>query len=160
MSKSINKLKYSEKQVTLDALMSVAECMSSRDGVVTFINELLTESERITIGRRILIAQLILAGKSQAEISYNFNVSPNTFSRTRKWLQGQVPHYEDSLKAYQLEVEDRQAKKSLQNRQQKEHIESLTFSHLRKQYPMHFLLFNLADAVLKKFKPLPIINDR
>lgn len=150
MSKSTKKLKRGERQLTLEALLSVAEGMRGNNPVTAFINELLTESERITIGRRILIAQMILAGRTQAEVSYKLNVSPNTFSRTRGWLRGQVPNYEDSLKAYEEGVRERKTKRGQIKQRHQERSVPFTFTHLRKRYPAHFLLFNLTEAAIKK----------
>lgn len=121
---------------------------------VTFIEKLLTESERNIIGRRLLISQMILAGKSQAEIRYEFSVSPNTFTRTRKWLQQQLPNYNDTLKEYNTELQLKKAKlqhtKKIKANRDGSHPDYLSFEAMRYRYPGHFLLFNFAEELLKR----------
>ena len=124
--------------------------MNGKDAVTTFINTLLTESEKITIGRRILIAQMILAGKNQSEIIYKLGVSPNTFTRTRKWLDGQVPDYDQALKNFEKEAVAKKTKIVKQNRS-RIYTGSTSFASLRRKYPAHFLIFNIAEEILAKF---------
>jgi Trp operon repressor len=147
MSINHKKLNSRQREIILEALFSSAKEIHKNNSVEYFINTLLTESEQITIGRRILIAQMILAGKTQSEISYLLNVSPNTFTRTRKWLNKQIPNYNDALKEYQKE---HSAKSSNPTKNKKIYVDPVSFKGLRKKFPMHFLLFNIAEELITK----------
>ena len=132
----------------MDALFGTASSMDNHGAVEKFIRELLTESEQLTIGRRILVAQMILSGKNQAEVSYELSISPNTFTRTRKWLHKQLPKYDEALKdSDKLQEVKREAKRKIY----REKIDPLSFESMKRKYPAHFLLFNVADAVWNKF---------
>lgn len=143
MSKNMQKVRPRERSLILDALTNAANGMKGDDAIERFLAELLTESERITIGRRILIAQMILAGKTQIEIRAELNISPNTYTRTRRWLEGQLPNYEDALKAYAAEH-----KKKVSSHES--YPPAFSFAALQKKYPMHFLLFTVAEEIFKK----------
>ncbi len=147
MSINHTKLSPKKKEIILEALFSSTKEMKGDNPVEYFINTLLTDSEKITIGRRILIAQMILKGKTQSEISDILGVSPNTYTRTRKWLDGQIPHYNDVLKEHKKEQTQKLAKSK---RNKKEYIDPMSLAGLRRKYPAHFLLLNIADVLIKK----------
>lgn len=147
MSKSIKKQRPKEKLLTEQALYEAARLMDGKNPAVTFIEKLLTESERNIIGRRILISQMILAGKSQAEIRYEFSVSPNTFTRTRKWLSQQIPDYNTTLKEFKAEKERKEQTRT--ERKRTEQSDYFSFTSFRRRYPGHFLLFNIAEELFK-----------
>jgi uncharacterized protein YerC len=147
MSKSIKKQRTKEKELAEEALYTAARRMGGTEPVVAFIDSLLTESERNIIGRRILISQMILAGKSQAEIRYNLSVSPNTFSRTRKWLSLQIPNYDTALKDYEAV---QKLKRKSKTQEYTQYDDTYSFKAFRKKYPGHFLLFNIAHELFKR----------
>lgn len=130
----------------LAALHKSGETFAQNEGTLSFIDTVLTEGEQIVIGRRILIAQLILQGFTYYEINDRLQVSPNTFSKVRKWLASQMPNYETVLK----EVSSAQAEKAAQrDKRTKQRIEPFSLAALKKKYPMHFLLLNLIDELRK-----------
>lgn len=139
MRREINKIKEGEKTATLEALYQAADRVRGDKAATQFINEILTESEKITIGRRILIANLILKGHKQSEIHNMLSVSPNTFSRIRQWLSGRFVDYDKTLK--------NTAKPEKKKKTYKK-IEPFTFEHLKRNYPMHCLLFTLSKKTL------------
>lgn len=149
MSKRTEHIRYTEKEMTLAALEEAAKRMEGPYPALTLINELLTESEKLTIGRRILIAQMILAGMTQAEINYTLSVSPNTFCRTRKWLEGQIPNYDDALREAMVLENERSDKRYEERSSRKQYAPANTFRGMRQRYPAHFLFFNLADELFK-----------
>jgi len=104
----------------------------------TTLWDLLTQSEKIQIGRRILIAQAILAGKTRFEINNHLSVSPNTYTQIRRWLESEAAAYTSAHKIKQV-VETRP----------KKYVEPLTFDDLKRRYPAHFLLFSLVDELFK-----------
>ncbi|MCA9354926.1 helix-turn-helix domain-containing protein [Candidatus Kaiserbacteria bacterium] len=147
MSKNLKHVKPSERKRVINALYKTARSMPQKDPVVTFISSVLTESEQVLIGRRLLIAQMILAGKKQTEIAYELDVSPNTFSRTKKWLSGQIPEYDKALKEYRAEQNRLKGDSKLIH---SNFATPFSFTALRKKYPAHFLLFALIYQVNKK----------
>ena len=54
---------------TLDALYTAASSVHGREAVKLFLRDLLTSSERIMLGRRILIARRLLAGEASTKIA-------------------------------------------------------------------------------------------
>ena len=147
MSISHKKLNPHQREIILEALFSSAKRMRKDNPVEYFINTLLTESEQITIGRRILIAQMILAGKTQSEIRYILDVSPNTFTRTRKWLNKQIPNYGQAIKECEKEKLNKASNRA---KDKKIYIDPLSFTGLRRKFPAHFLFFNIAEELLIK----------
>lgn len=105
------------------------------------IGNLLTEREKVTIGRRLLIAHAILDGKTRYEISHHIHVSPNTFAQIRKWLDSEFTSYSSAYK-----------EQPASNAQTKEYPQRFSYAHLKKNYPAHFLLFSLVEELFKLSK--------
>ena len=68
MKKKTSDIKPVEKKLALEALYKSAENVAGPRSTAQFIGQLLTENEKIILGRRILIAQMILAGETRMEI--------------------------------------------------------------------------------------------
>jgi len=147
MRRNLKTIKLQEKNLTLDMLYNAIQQIPGPNSTRTFVDTLLTESEKITIGRRILIAQMILSGDSQREICGQLGVSPNTVSITRRWLEEKVPNYDKSRREAGVNSRPQGVK---QKNVHKEHPDPLTFAGLQRKYPAHFLLFSAAQEVLKK----------
>ena len=137
------KYREHEKDPAIEALRNMAKGMQEKDSVIKFIDELLTESEKLVLGRRVLIAQMLVTGHSQAEIREKLHVSPNTFIRTRKWLEKQIPNYGEALKEFEKNKPQKKARAF-------GYTNPLSFGGLKKKYSMHFLLFNIADGLFKR----------
>lgn len=137
------KYREHEKDPALRALHSMAEGMREKDSVITFIEEVLTESERLVLGRRILIAQMLVTGHSQASVREKLHVSPNTFTRTRKWLEELIPNHQETLKDFE---KSKPGKKTGAFG----YTNPLSFGGLKKKPSTHFLLFNIADELFKR----------
>ena len=118
---------------TLDALYTAASGVHGRDGMKRFLRDLLTESERVMLGRRILIARRLLEGAPGTSIRESMKVGPDTVYRVQRWLEDQVPGYEDAIREMKKEFEKRRGGKS---------SATGTLSVLKKKYPLHFLLFS------------------
>lgn len=121
-----------QKIEILDALYTSAGSVKGRAAMKSFLRDLLTESERIMLGRRILIARNILQGKSQRQIMSEMKVGPDTIYKVARWLEDQFPGYEEALAGMEEEFKKRKKKKT---------PELGTFAYLKKKYPLHFLLF-------------------
>lgn len=117
---------------TLDALYTAAGTVKGRGAMKLFFRDLLTPSERIMLGRRILIAQQLLMDTTRDEIMETMKVGPDTIWRVQRWLEDALPGYEDAIR----EMEKAQA-----NRRKPKYPKSGTFAYLKKKYPLHFLLW-------------------
>ncbi len=100
---------------------------------------LLTRSEKIKIGRRLLIAQAILAGKTRMEINIKLSVSPNTFAQINRWLEDEFSTY---TSAY--------TPQKMNRKYVSKYIKPFSYEHLKRNYPAHFLLFSLSKELWKK----------
>ena len=121
---------------TLDALYTAAGTVKGRVAMKMFLRDLLTESERIMLGRRILIARDLIAGRRYSEISADLGVAADTISRVHKWLEDQMPGYETAIQGMKKEMDARDAK-----RIDKRMYATSALYRLKKKYPIHFLLF-------------------
>jgi len=116
-----------------------------RQSAAEFIQNVLTEAEQKAIGRRLLIARLYLEGYSGADIRALLHVSPNMLTLVRRWLEKPTQSYSSVYRSAQERREPMAQPKG------RAVPPPLGFARLRKQYPLHFLLFNLI-AELKKPK--------
>ena len=97
-----------------------------------FLRDLLTESERVMLGRRILIARLLLMGETYDSIHIRLGAGHGTIRSVDRWLQNQMPGYENAVHAMEEEFGKREFKKK--------YATSMLF-RFKKRYPLHFLLF-------------------
>ena len=130
----------------LDTLYTAISSLKSREEVKRFLRDLLTESERIMMGRRIIVAQRLLEDKSYLEIKQELGVGMDTIIRVHRWLEDDVDGYEKVVKKLEKIFESRQEKID------KAYLDTFSFAGLRKRYPLHFFLFNLFDDLNKKNK--------
>ena len=128
----------------LDILYTAVSSLSSREEVKKFLRDLLTESERIMMGRRIIIAQRLLEDKSYLEIKRELGVGMDTIIRVHRWLEDDIDGYEKVVKKLEKVFESRQEKRD------KAYLDTFSFEGLKKRYPLHFFLFNLFDDLNKK----------
>ena len=134
MKKLVRDLTKKEKIRTLDMLYTAASSVRGRDAMKLFLRDLLTESERIMLGRRIWIARLLLRGKSYDAIAAELKVAHTTIRRVARWLEDAFPGYETAMKGLEKEMDKRALKT------QRRH-EPFSYAALKRKYPLHFLLF-------------------
>lgn len=134
---------------TLRVLWEAAETADKHGATIGFLKNLLTESEQLMLGRRLLIARMLLSGLPQKEIMNRLRVSPNTIWKVNKWLVEQIPEYGEALKKVDAESKERAAKSTKPSYHR---YQPLSFSALKRKYPMHFLLFNVVDKILERTK--------
>ncbi len=132
-------LSDTEKIKILDALYTAAGSLKGRASMKAFLRDLLTESERIMLGRRILIARSLLEGQTSRAISENLGVGLDTVWRVEQWLQDQMPGYEKAIQGMKREIGARLKKAESKK----------NWSNLKKKYPLHFLLFTISDSLKK-----------
>jgi uncharacterized protein YerC len=122
-----------ERIKTLDALYTAAGSLKGRAAMKLFLRDLLTESERIMLGRRILIARMLLAGRTHRDIEMALGVGKDTTWKVARWLNDQMPGYEQAIAGLEKELESRRKKYQTPPLG--------TLAYLKKKYPLHFLLF-------------------
>ncbi|MBC7836252.1 hypothetical protein H7X87_00525 [Acetobacteraceae bacterium] len=131
MKRKVGDLSKEETIVTLDALYTAATAMKGRDAVKLFLRDLLTPSERIMLGRRIIVARLLIARVPYGEIEKRLRVSSTTIGRVHRWLKDQFPGFEQAIAGMEKEFESRNEKKL---------YATSALYRLKKKYPLHFLL--------------------
>ncbi len=117
---------------TLDTLYTAASAVHGREAVKLFLKDLLTPSERIMLGRRLIIARKLLGGETHDKIVKSLGVGYDTIARIQRWLDDQMPGYERAIAGLEKEFNKRQDKKL--------YAQSALY-RLKKKYPLHFLLF-------------------
>ncbi len=134
-----------ESRINVDklAMRAFKEATSVKPDAQSITN-LLTEKEQIKIGRRILIAQAILAGKTRYEVNEHIQVSPNTFAQVRRWLEKEMTQYRSAQTLKKTKYPKRNNKSK--------YIQPLTYEHLKRSYPAHFLLFSIIEELWKSIE--------
>ncbi|TSC69124.1 MAG: hypothetical protein G01um101456_323 [Parcubacteria group bacterium Gr01-1014_56] len=133
MKRRLKDLTKEETVVTLDALYTAASAVKGRDAVKLFLRDLLTPSERIMLGRRIIIARMLISGLSYEDISKRLRVGAATIGRVHHWLKDQFPGFEHAI---------REMEKEFKKREDKKLYATNALYRLKKKYPLHFLLFS------------------
>jgi len=106
---------------------------------------LLTRKEKIILGRRILIAQAIIAGKTRSEITALMQISPNTFAQVKHWLEDELREYSS---AHHLPADTTTTPEV----KSKQPAQAFSYQHMKQRYPGHFLLFSLTEELFKLAK--------
>lgn len=125
-----------QRIVILDSLYTAAGTVKGRAAMKVFLRDLLTESERIMMGRRILIARKLIAGATFDDINDELHVGRDTVWKVQRWLQDQFPGYEDAIRGMEKEFRARKEKYD-----DKRLYATSAMYRLKKKYPIHFLLF-------------------
>ena len=133
------KVQKGDKIRYLDALYTSVSLIKGREEVKNFLRDLLTESERIMLGRRIIIAQKLLKEEPYEQIARDLRVGTDTINRVHRWLADEDNGYEQVVKRLEKELSTRQEKID------SKYIDPFSFNGLRKRYPLHFFLLNLFD---------------
>jgi len=129
-------LSREHKIEVLDTLYTATSAVRGREAMKLFLRDLLTESERIMLGRRIVIARKLLSGASQRNIEKQMKVGRDTVGRVRRWLEDQLPGYEHAIAELEKELNERQKKY-----EDRVLYATSALYRLKKKYPLHFLLF-------------------
>ena len=138
------KLKEEDKIKSLDALYTSISSLKTRDDIKSFLRDLLTEGERIMIGRRILIAQRLLNDEPYDQIMKEMKVGPDTITRVDRWLSDQNKGYEKAVQELEKTI------KSRRKSEFRDYYPSGPFANLKRRYPAYFLLNSIVEALNKK----------
>ena len=134
MKKRPTELSREEKIRTLDTLYTALSAVRGRDAMKLFLRDLLTESERIMLGRRIWIARLLIAGEEYDAIGEKLHVGYGTIARVAHWLDDQFPGYEQAVREMEKQLDTRAVRAEIKK-------EPFSYAALKRKYPLHFLLF-------------------
>lgn len=126
---------------TLDVLWRAVREADQKGKAEEFLRGILTESEQLMLGRRLFISSLLLRGMPQTEIRARLRLSPNTTWKVKQWLEEQLPGYDHLLK--RLDESRRRAPA-------RQYPAPFSFTWMKRKYPMHFLLFTVADEVIDR----------
>ena len=140
-----HKLRREEKIKYLDALYTATSVLKTRDDMKKFLRDLLTESERIMMGRRIVIAHKLLRDEGYDQIASELKAGKDTITRVHQWLQDETRGYEKAIEKFQKILDQREEKRAKASQ-----YYNSPFKQLKKRYPLHFLLFNLFDKLNDK----------
>lgn len=135
------KVKYHElsefqKKKCLGEFYSMVSLLRTRDEVKKFFKDLLTLSEVVMISRRLQVAKMLLEGRTYEEIQGSLKTATATIHQVEEWLNHGFGGYKNVIARYKKK-EVKKMKKG------KEILTPFTLSHMRKKYPLHFLLLNL-----------------
>ena len=136
MKRKSHELSNEQRIETLDALYTAAAAIRGREAMKLFLRDLLTPSERIMLGRRVMIARRLLSGEPATHIATDMRVGYDTIYRVERWLHDQLPGYEQAIQEMEKEFEKRTQK----GRDRKRYATGALY-RLKKKYPLHFLLF-------------------
>lgn len=135
-----------QRKETLDALFAAAGSVQSRKAMQSFLENLLSESEQIMFGRRILIARSLMSGQTYDAIIEEFGVGKDTIRKVDQWLVDQFPEYEDIVRDAKTETKE----KSHSDNFDPELYATSALYRLKKKYPMHFLFFPMPKSKKKR----------
>jgi uncharacterized protein YerC len=137
-----HELNENERRRTNEILYSAVSSLEDKEAMKDFLRDLLTENERIMLGRRILIARALLKGKTFDEIVSKYKVGKDTIHKVATWLDDQVPGYERTVKEVEKELKEQQKKDNKDAQKFDRHLYATSALYrLKKKYPMHFLFF-------------------
>ena len=138
-SKELNQ----EKKVRyIDALYAALEYANVRNGVKSFINDLLTESEQLMLGRRILIAKKLLEKRSHDQIVRELGVGLDTTYRVQKWLGGRHKGYEKIVRKIK-----KFAPKSKRKSEFLDYHPTSGLAEIRRRYKRYYWLSDLLKEI-------------
>ncbi|TSC57224.1 MAG: TrpR-like protein YerC/YecD [Parcubacteria group bacterium Greene0416_79] len=136
-----------ERQQLLHEFWTAIALLETVDEINNFFKDLLSETEAVMLARRLKIAKLITHGYDYDEIAKIMHASSATIASVHSWLDGGFGGYRESVRKLETELK-RQA--AVQEKREKLR-DPFSFESLKKKYPLHFLLFNVADDL--KYHP-------
>lgn len=84
---NINQLTKVEKDKLLEKLFEAVKILKSKQDIVDFFRDLLTESEAIMLARRLQIAQMIMDDKSFYDIKTELGASFDTINSVKRFVE-------------------------------------------------------------------------
>ena len=143
----LSKLPESKRIQMISEFYDVISCLKNREEIRLFFKDLLTPDEIAMFMRRIEVAVLLLAGYTYEDIVEYLGVGKSKIANVQKTLDKGGQGYKLIMKRL---LDLRRKKIDLHKRKTKALYSD--FEKLKQRYPLHFLLFNLADQILEKLK--------
>ncbi|MDP3997128.1 MAG: Trp family transcriptional regulator [Candidatus Andersenbacteria bacterium] len=138
------KLKTKEREKITGQLVKAFSKANSKQEVQQFIDQLLTPSEKIMLGRRIQVARLLIRGYTYVEIRQKLKAGISTIKSVDGWLEMTVPDYQELRDWYRKWIYTDKAKKPEKKRSGSREPDMFgSFASVRHRYAGHFLLLNL-----------------
>ena len=136
------------KSKCLDALYKALDFAKQKNEIKSLISDILTENEKIMIGRRILIARRLLVGRSYRDIVREMGVGLDTVYKVKKWLGGRHKGIEKVV-----EKVKKSAKYISKNRSEfKDYYPTSGLAEIRRRYKSYYWLSDLLDDINKNKK--------
>src|SRR3989344_8336932 len=141
------KLKKEMREKFLDILYATLDYAKSRNEVKSFINDILTESEKIMLGRRILIAKRLLEKQSYPQIVREVGVGFDTIYKVKQWLGGRHRGYKKVAEKFDRIIRTEKLKSGF-----RDYYPLGPFADLKRRYKRYYWLSNLLDEINKDQK--------
>ncbi len=125
----------------LDKLALQAFSLATESTSDSIIIKLLTPKEKVALGRRLIIAEAIKAGKTRMEINERISISPNTFTQIKRWI-------DSDQKIYSPASTDGDASRKHAPRRQR--VENFSYEDMKRRYPAENLLFTIVEELWKR----------
>lgn len=132
-----NELSEFQRKKYLGEFYDMVSLLRSRYEAKNFFKDLLTLSEVVMISRRVQIAKMLLAGYTYEEIQKNLRTATATITQVERWLNNGFGGYKEIIK--------RHNKKNTRREAEKIPAPPFSWQHLKRKYPLHFLLLNLLE---------------
>lgn len=126
---------------TVDEFALKALSLATEDTADSILIKLLTNKEKIALGRRLIIAEAIKAGKTRMEINEQISISPNTFTQIKRWIDSDQKTYTSVKTVHKV------SRKHLSRRQE---VKTFSYEDMKRRYPGHYLLFSLVEEIWKR----------
>lgn len=131
----------------LDALYAALDFAKERNEIKSFVNDILTEGEKIMVGRRILIAKKLLIKQPYRKIVTEMGVGLDTVYRVKKWLGGRHKGYEKVIEKVKKAVRPIKHKSGF-----RDYYPTGGLADIRRRYKSYYWLSDLLDEINKDKK--------
>lgn len=81
-----NKISYSKQDKLVNLFCRVLSYLKTEQAIQNFLKDLLNRQERIMLIRRLLVAELLIEGRTYREIRNQLHVGQATIARVNRWL--------------------------------------------------------------------------
>jgi len=139
------KIKKGTRGQFLDVLYAALYHAGLKNEIKSFVNDILTESEKIMLGRRILIAKRLIEKQSYPQIARAIGVGYDTIYKVKQWLGGRHQGYKKIVEKF-----DRVIRSKVKSRSGfKDYYKSGPFADLKRRYKSHYWLSDLLEDLNK-----------
>lgn len=92
-----NKIPYIKQEKLMSQFCEILLRLKTKTAIRNFLKDLLNRQERIMLIRRLLVAELLLEGKTYREIQDEMHVGPSTIARVERWLHFGRGGYKEAI---------------------------------------------------------------